>query len=173
VASEVHGTWGTAEQVPGTGALNQGGFAFIGSVSCGAAGNCSAGGSYQDSSGTYQAFVVSQTSGTWGTAEQVPGTGALNQGRFAETSSVSCASAGNCSAGGGYKDSAGHEQAFVVSQAHGTWGTAEQVPGTGALNQGGNAFIASVSCTAAGTCGAGGFYTDSSGHHQAFVAGQT
>ena len=103
----------------------------------------------------------------------MPGAAALNTGRNADIASVSCGAAGSCGAGGFYTDRSGHWQAFVASQGHGTWGTAEQVPGTGALNQGGNAFIASVSCTAAGTCGAGGFYTDSSGHHQAFVAGQT
>ena len=51
----------TAIEVPGTAALNQGGFAEIRSVSCATAGNCSAGGNYKDSSGLIQAFVVSQT----------------------------------------------------------------------------------------------------------------
>ena len=46
----------------------------------------------------------------------------------------------------------------------GTWGTAEEVPGTAALNQGGIATINSVSCATADTCGAGGSYLDSSGH---------
>jgi hypothetical protein len=30
--------------------------------------------------------------------------------------SVSCASAGNCSAGGNYSDASGHLQAFVVNE---------------------------------------------------------
>jgi hypothetical protein len=39
--------------------------------------------------------------------------------------SVSCASPGNCSAGGDYyTDAAGHQQAFVVSEKNGSWGTA-------------------------------------------------
>ena len=62
--------------------------------------------------------------GTWGHAEEVPGTAALNIGGYAEIRSVSCASAGNCSAGGLYSDSSGHWQAFVVSQVNGTWGKA-------------------------------------------------
>src|SRR5216683_2641160 len=37
--------------------------------------------------------------GTWGTAIEVPGIAALNQA-YASVRSVSCASAGNCSAGG-------------------------------------------------------------------------
>ena len=52
---------------------------------------------------------------------------------------MSCASAGNCSAGGYYTDSSGHLQAFVVSEVNGTWGTPMEVPGTAALNQGGYA----------------------------------
>ena len=55
------GTWGKAEEVPGTATLNTGGGAFLNSVACGSAGNCSAGGTYTDSSSHGQAFVVSQT----------------------------------------------------------------------------------------------------------------
>jgi hypothetical protein len=55
--------------------------------------------------------------GTWRTAIRVPGTATLNSGGAAWTVSVSCASAGNCSAGGGYTDSSGHRQAFVVTQS--------------------------------------------------------
>jgi hypothetical protein len=46
----------------------------------------------------------------------VPGTGTLNKGGNAGVVSVSCASAGNCAAGGGYTDRFGHTQAFVASQ---------------------------------------------------------
>jgi hypothetical protein len=100
-----------------------------------------------------------------------PGTAALDKGNAAAVS-LSCASAGNCSAGGFYHDGAGHQQAFVVNQVNGAWGTAEEVPGTAALNKG-NAAIGTVSCAPAGTCSAGGSYTDSSGHGQAFVVSQT
>src|SRR6516225_12221251 len=170
------GAWGTAREVTGLAALNQGGFANITSVSCASPGTCSAGGSYTDSSGGGQAFVVSEVNGSWGKAKEVPGLAALNQGGSALITSVSCARAGTCAAGGWYTDSSGGQQAFVVSEAGGRWGTAEQVPGTAALNQGGNAgiqggyfFGGAVSCAAAGTCAAGGWYTDSSGGQQAFV----
>src|SRR5215467_14367468 len=165
--------WGTAEEVPGTAALNRGGDAGIVSVSCGSPGNCSAGGDYRDSSGHGQVFVASQVNGTWRTAIEVPGTAALNQGGDAFITSVSCASPGNCSAVGDYRDSSGRQQAFVVGQVNGTWHAAIEVPGTAALNQGGNAFTASVSCASAGNCSAGGSYRDSSGDFQAFAASQT
>jgi hypothetical protein len=60
VRDKAAGRWRTAVEVPGTAALNTGGGAAINSVSCAAAGSCSAGGSYRDGSGHFQAFVVSQ-----------------------------------------------------------------------------------------------------------------
>jgi hypothetical protein len=86
---------------------------------------------------------------------------------------VSCGSAGNCSAGGDYRDSSGREHVFVVNQINGTWHSAIEVPGTTVLNRGGEAGIASVSCASAGHCSAGGGYTDSSVHVQAFVVSET
>jgi len=177
VVSETHGRWGRAEEVPGTAALNKGGDAQTSSVSCGSAGNCGAGGSYLDTAGHQQAFVVTEVKGAWGTAREVPGSGALNQGGFADLLSVSCGSAGNCGTGGSYFDASFNVQAFVVSQVNGTWQKAAEVPGSGALNTAGFAQLSSVSCPSAGNCGAGGFYTYNVGgnaHHQsAFVVSET
>jgi len=172
VVSEKNGTWGTARKVPGTATLNTGRLAQVNSVSCASAGNCSAGGFYRDSSRHGHAFVVTQANGIWGTAEEVPGTAALNTGGAAQVTSVSCASAGNCSAGGWYKNRADTSRAFVVSEVHGTWGKAKQVPGITKLDAGGFAEVNSVSCAAAGTCSAGGTYVDSSNHEQAFVVNE-
>jgi len=54
------GTWGTAIEVPGLGSLNQGGLAQLASVSCGAAGNCTAGLTYTADFDRQQAFVASE-----------------------------------------------------------------------------------------------------------------
>ena len=171
MASETNGTWHAAIEVPGTGGLNKGGNAAVKSVSCASAGNCAAGGGYTDGSGHHQAFVASETNGTWHAAIEVPGTAALNKRGEAGVSSVSCASAGNCAAVGGYKDSSRHHQAFVASETNGTWHAAIEVPGTAALNKGGFATVSSVSCASAGNCAAGGFYYDGGGF-QAFVASE-
>jgi RimJ/RimL family protein N-acetyltransferase len=172
VLSEANGTWGTAREVPGIATLNQGGGAGV-TVSCPSAGNCSGGGAYIDSSGLFQAFVVSETKGIWRTAKEVPGTATLNQGGNAGVDSVSCPSAGNCSAGGGYTDSSGAAQALIVSETNGTWRTAKEVPGIATLNQGGDADVESVSCSSAGNCSAGGYYTDGSQKRQAFIVSET
>jgi hypothetical protein len=176
VVSETGGIWGKAKKVPGTGTLNHGGYATINSVSCASAGNCSAGGEYTDSTPATQAFVVNETGGIWGTAAEVPGIAALNQRKLAQINSVSCAAPGDCSAGGFYQDASFNNQAFVVNQTGGTWGTAEEVPGTAALNTGTpGAATASVSCApaAVGSCSAGGYYSNASNIQQAFVVSET
>jgi hypothetical protein len=171
VVNEVHGIWGRAEEVPGIAALNKANGAGIASLSCTAPGSCSAGGTYVDSSGAGQVFVVNEVHGIWGRAEEAPGTAALNQGGDASVTSVSCAAPGTCAAGGWYTGKSHGQQAFVVSEVHGTWRTAEEVPGTAALNKGGGAGILSVSCAPAGTCTAGGYYTGASGS-QGFVVSE-
>ncbi len=168
----MNGVWGKAQQVPGTAALNKGGNAVIESVSCASAGSCSAGGFHTDAFGRPQAFVAGEAKGIWGRAQQVPGT-AVSKGGEAAITSVSCARAGNCSAGGSYLDASGNTQTFVAGEAKGVWGRAQQVPGIAALNKGGDAEIISVSCARAGNCSAGGFYKDASGHLQAFVVNET
>jgi hypothetical protein len=87
----------------------------------------------ENSSGQQGFFVVSQVHGVWGRAIEVPGIAALNQGyEYTSILAMSCAQAGNCSAGGDYTDSANHQRAFVVNEVHGIWCKAIEVPGTAA-----------------------------------------
>jgi hypothetical protein len=60
VATEVRGTWGAALEIPGSAALNRGGFAKITSVSCARPGDCGAGGLYENNSGG-QGLVVTES----------------------------------------------------------------------------------------------------------------
>ena len=154
-------TWTDTELA---GALNIRGYAQINSVSCASATSCVAGGYYYDSNYHAQAFA-SVLSGTTWTDTKVAG--ALNAGGSAQINSVSCASATSCVAGGYYIDSNYHTQAFVSVLSGTTW-TDTKV--AGALNAGGYARINSVSCTSATSCVAGGSYTDSNNHAQAFVS---
>src|SRR5215469_6088254 len=155
VVSERNGVWGKAIEVPGLGALNRQN-AQVNSVSCGSAGNCAAVGSYADSRGFGQAFLVGERNGVWGKAIKVPGLAALEQGVGGSgVNSVSCVSAGACAAGGSYSN-ADSFQAFVVGERNGVWGKAIEVPGSGALNAGGGGPVLpvapgnSVSCASAG-----------------------
>jgi hypothetical protein len=54
-----------------------------------------------------------------------------------------------------------------------SWGQAIEVPGTATLSNGMPTGVTSVSCPTTGNCAAGGFYTDSSNHRQAFVADES
>jgi hypothetical protein len=169
VVTERSGAWRNAIKVPGTAALNVGGLAAVTSVSCASAGNCGAGGIYNAGSGHYEAFVVDERRGVWGRAREVPGTAALNIGGYATVNSVSCASAGNCSAGGDYRDTPTIDQAFVVTEHNGVWHAAIKVPGT----LGASSSLRSVSCSSAGNCAAGGYYSDSPSSQQAFLVAET
>jgi hypothetical protein len=165
------GRWRRAVQVPGLGTLNRGGNAEVSSVSCAPPGYCAAAGFYTDGGGDQQGFVALEQNGAWGRAASVPGLRALNTGGSADVLSVSCASPGNCTAGGDYSTGrARRSQAFVVSEQNGSWGTAQQVAGKLITGPGGEADVDSVSCASAGNCAAGGQYSasDSSGD-QAFV----
>jgi hypothetical protein len=170
VVNEKGGKWGNSEIVPGIAALNTGNSASITSVSCRSTGDCSAGGIYENSSDSPQAFVVNEKSGKWGDAETVPGI--ANAADQSQLGSLSCASAGNCVAGGSYQDASGHEQAFVVSETNGNWANSEEVPGTGSLNVGGDAQVYSVSCPSAGACAAVGDYQNASFDTEVFVASE-
>jgi hypothetical protein len=158
VASERSGGWRFAFEVPGLGALNSGGQAGVSSVSCPAVGDCVAGGYYRISGGDFRWFVVNEDKGVWAKAITVPGLASLNSGVSDESLSVSCASAGNCAAGGSYRDRHGISQGFVVSERKGVWQKAVSVPGLGDLNKTGGADVVSVSCPSAGNCAAGGTY---------------
>lgn len=146
---ERDGTWGPATPIPGLRALDTADTSLTTSVSCASVGDCSAAGFYGSGS-AYLAFVVDETHGAWGDATSVPGLNALNIGQDASVSSISCASAGNCAAGGFfYGTNSNSALGFVVAEVGGVWQTV--IPESGGATQ-------SVSCASAGNCAAvGGF----------------
>ncbi len=142
--------------------------ADLGSVACTSVGNCVAVGSYNDQSNTMQAMVVGESGGVWGSASEVA-LPAHTPGTNASLDSVSCPSAGNCVAVGGYNDLSGYQQEMAVVESGGVWKTAvsPQLPvGAGANPR---AFLTSVACASAGNCAAVGIYTDLSGTQQALT----
>jgi len=123
VVNEVNGTWHNAIEVPGLLGLDPSGNGQVSALSCPAPGNCSAGGIYYDYDGAVTSqgfgFVVNEVNGTWHNAIEVPGMSALNRSGSAQVTALSCARAGECSAGGYYEAThygltAG--QVFVVNE---------------------------------------------------------
>ncbi|HET7018954.1 MAG TPA: hypothetical protein VFI65_33860 [Streptosporangiaceae bacterium] len=115
-------------------------------LSCPVTGSCTAG-------GAEPAFVASQTHGRWGKPIGLPSKAQT----FAVV--VSCASAGNCSAGW---------ETLVASERNGRWGKPARVPGLAAL--GTDATVTSISCTSAFNCAVGGSYQLKGGASEVFVA---
>ena len=155
VVSEADGNWGRGKDLPGMATLTKVGADFT-SLSCSGVGNCAAGGAYfGPHGGSTQAFVASQTNGTWGRALEVPGTAAVNTSGGAITQSVSCPSSGDCVAAGYYISKTWHP--FVSVRTDGTWSpilTLPLPPGAG------SATLNFVWCASAGNCEAVGDYNN-------------
>ena len=108
---EVGGTWSAPQTVPSLVALDAGnGVGVIPSVSCPAPGYCAAVGLYANDSGM-QAAVLSETSGTWGTAQPISSAPGLTVGE-----SISCGAVIYCSVGGGYSADGQHYQGIVADE---------------------------------------------------------
>jgi hypothetical protein len=172
-------TWGDARVLPGSLRLNYGSATRIApnlsAISCSGPRDCSVAGSYTDRAGNAHALVASELHGHWTAAREVPGDAALNQGGIAELATISCASPGNCSAGGDYRTRSNAQEALVVSEVNGAWGRETEVPGTAHLNAGGTASVTTVSCASPGNCTAGGYYSGSARYFSsdAFVVDET
>ncbi len=144
--------------------IGSGSFGGIGGVSCPTSSFCATGGAYKDSAGKYQAFVSTWNGSTWNDQEVAA---ALNVGGNAYVYAVSCSSATFCVAGGYYRDSANRYQSFVSTWNGSTW-TSQEI--AGALNLGGSSWAQAVSCVSPTFCAVGGFYYDSAGNSQPYVA---
>jgi hypothetical protein len=174
VVNEVSRSWGAAQKVTLPSDAGTSHDAELSSVSCSSAGACSAVGYYGDDSNLQQAMVVDEASGSWGAAQKLTLPADADGGNpGASLTTVSCASPGSCSAVGGY-EGAGVTQAMVVDEASGTWGAAQNValPGDASATHPLPA-LNSVSCAAAGECGAVGHYTDNANHKQALTVDET
>ncbi len=168
--TETSGTWAPGVEAPLPANANNTG-AGLANISCASAGNCTAVGSYQDSSGDGQGLLLSEMSGTWATGVEasLPANAGTNPDAY--LGSVTCASAGNCTAVGSYTDSSGHQQGLVLTETSGTWGLGVEasLPANAGTNP--DATLDSVSCVSAGNCTAVGEYEDSSGHEQGLLLG--
>jgi hypothetical protein len=152
--TETDGRWGAIQEIPGLAQLNSGGDVQFSGISCGAAGDCSAGGSYYDGN-MHTAFVASQGGGTWRTAEPVAGVSRLGSVTGSQIIALSCPSAGDCTAVGQYSEAGNTLGVFSVSETNGAWGQAQAMPGL-ASSTGTQSTVTAVSCATAGNCSAGG-----------------
>ena len=141
------------------------------SLSCGAAGSCSAVGQYQLKSGVTLAYIVSETKGVWGNAFNVPGLIKLNGHHLSALTTIACGAKGSCSAGGSYGNGS-HQTAFIVNEKNGVWGERILVPGLNALNKGHSSYVQTIACVSKGNCAASGTYSDAAGDAESFLVNE-
>jgi uncharacterized protein YjbI with pentapeptide repeats len=135
----------------------------LASVSCASAGNCTAVGEYDESSGDSQGLLLTETAGTWAAGVEAPLPAGAAANPEVNLASLSCASAGNCTAVGSYTDSSGGTQALALTETAGTWAAGVEAPLPAGAAANPEASLFSVSCPSPGNCAAGGSYVDNSG----------
>ncbi len=171
VLDEDSGSW-TAAKVTPPGDAGANPLVSLDSVSCPAAGNCVAIGSYRDSFTQNQVLLTTESSGAWSAAAQPPLPSDATTGGGHGLRAVSCPSVGNCAVTGYYYDSSIHTQGLLLSEFSGTW-TAQKAALPSDAGTDPSANVVSVSCPATGECSAGGYYNDASGHEQALLVNES
>jgi hypothetical protein len=139
----------------------------MGAVSCPAAGACVAVGKAQAGEKTEPVVFTQHGNGWRETALPLPArvsVGGLGL--------VSCPSVGNCTAAGGYTDSARRQQGLFVTESKGKWGTpttAGLPSNAGTVSEGEAPVITALACPSPGNCTAVGLYGDPSGSPQGWL----
>lgn len=85
---------------------------------------------------------------------------------------LSCPSAGNCSAGGAYSDSAGNVQGLLLSEVKGVWKSPTRLLPPSQADADPSLTINALSCATAGNCAAVGSFDDTHSNGQSFVANE-
>jgi len=163
--------WGTGVELAAPANAAEDPEASLWHLSCPSAGNCTAVGSYdmppehKEEEPREQGELLSETGGRWEPA--VEATMPANAGSNPDVErfgggALSCPSVGNCTAVGQYRDSAGHEQGFLLSETAGTWGTAVEAPLPANVGPKPQVVLDRLSCPSAGNCTAVGNYTEPS-----------
>jgi hypothetical protein len=88
---------------------------FLELVACVSAGNCSAVGDYYYGESNFHGLLLTETSGRWSTGVQPALPANASTTPDARLNAVSCVPAGNCTAGGGYVDSSGHDRGLLLT----------------------------------------------------------
>src|SRR5579875_2889268 len=164
---------GALPAVPAGAAAGTAQSATFTSISCPAAGDCVAGGSYRTSAGGQLAMIETETDGAWSAPQRVVlPSGATTTGRNADATidSVSCAVPGFCVAVGSYRGSG--NGTLVVTESGGTWSTATTVPSVSGEITGGGV-LDSVSCPSVGECVAVGTSATSGGLDEPTIVTET
>jgi len=178
LASET-ANWGTGVELAAPANAAEDPEVFLRKVSCPAAGNCTAAGSYaipaehKEEPPQEQGELLSETGGSWerGVEVTMPAGAAVDP--KVEFTALSCPSVGNCTAAGEYRDTAGDEQGFLLTERAGTWGSAVQMPLPANASPKPEVRLGQLSCPSAGNCAVVGDYNDDSGQRLGFLVSES
>jgi hypothetical protein len=158
VTSRSSGAWLGAEEAPLPPDANPSLGSDLSAVACGGAGSCSAVGSYKDNGGVSRLMIVTLAHGTWSAEKIDPPAGAVE----ANLLSVACGAVGSCATVGFYGDGSGAVRPMAATQSGGDW-TAAAIDVALPLDANPaapNGYLISLACGGAGSCVAGGSYSD-------------
>ncbi len=177
VVDEVGGTWHRAQALALPASASRFAGASVTEVTCLKDSSCAALGTFNATDGAQEAMSASETDGVWGAAGALamPPNAAANPHVFLfGFGGIACATTGNCSVVGQYKDSGGQYQGFLENEVAGVWSSATEasLPANGSSG-GQNGGVVAISCPSLGDCQASGSYLDTSGNYQAVVFGET
>jgi hypothetical protein len=153
-------TWTAAPApLPADAATGVAEISSLSSVSCPTTGSCVAVGQYTNTLGQPVGLIDSLTAGVWSNqVAPLPSDAVLGATEVNSLNSVSCASAANCSAVGGYKGTGATSEGLIETMTGGTAWTAATAPQpAGAVTQA-TATLEQVSCPSSTTCVATGKY---------------
>ncbi len=172
VATRSHGLWsrGIRLLLPPNAAQQP--YSQVNGIACVSAGNCVAVGDYDyGKSNSLEAFIATETRGTWARAfaPRLPGDSSAPVS--AQLGAVACTHSGFCEAVGSYQDSSGNVQSMALAKpADGRWHPATEItaPASAAANP--DALLTSLTCTGPGTCVTVGNYSVSASRFAAMGA---
>jgi hypothetical protein len=175
-ANEANGVWSTASQLimPSNAGTNPHVFLFgFGGIACASTTDCSVGGQYRDSAGSYEGFLENEVNGVWAPAVELalPANGSSG-GQNGGVVALSCPSVGDCQASGSYLDTGGTYEAVVVSEVNGVWQRGSEVAlpaGSGTVGVDGG--IYAIHCASATSCVGVGSYLKGTATYEGFTLG--
>jgi hypothetical protein len=165
-ATEVKGSWGRARTFPLVLPANAGASPDVefGRLACPGRGSCVAVGSYHDSAGNPLPFVINESNGRWGTAQDIRLPSGARGAVGGQLGGVSCDKVGSCATVGSYfVPSTDKDEGLEVIESNGIWHRGTQVRLPAAVKPSLYNFLTGVSCWAA-SCMAVGAYETANGN---------
>jgi hypothetical protein len=164
--TETAGRWAAGVEAPLPSNAKADGNAYVNSVSCASAANCSAVGYYSGDVYGGEGLLLTEKDGKWLTGVEATLPTNAVAGKRVSLTSVSCSSDGNCSAIGTHNNGESSNGSttplgVLLTEKAGTWGAGVQaLPPTDAARPA-EVDMSAISCTSAGNCVAVGDYVSS------------